>query len=295
MTWRLPRLQSHRVSNAMSDKVLVTGASGLAGASLVRALLAQGREVRAMVHADRRALAGLDVEPFAADVRDPASLERAMAGVDVVYHLAATVSVAADAGPAIEAVNVAGTRNVVAACLRGKVRRLVHFSSIEALRQDPLDQPVDETRARIDSEGDAPTSSVGVRAEADFGVRALQGAGRARGGGRHRPRARCGHPEPHRDARAVRLQAQLLRPGAHSAGARQDPGAGARRVRLGRRARRGGGRDACRGGGAARGALSAGWALAHDSRGGGARGFVYGAGRAAGDGAAGAGGCWLPR
>ena len=159
LTRRLPRLQSHRVSNAMSDKVLVTGASGLAGASLVRALLAQGREVRAMVHADRRALAGLDVEPFAADVRDPASLERAVAGVDVVYHLAATVSVAVDAGPAVEAVNVAGTRNVVAACLRGKVRRLVHFSSIEALRQEPLDQPVDETRARIDSEGDAPTST----------------------------------------------------------------------------------------------------------------------------------------
>ncbi len=45
----------------MNGKVLVTGASGLVGASLVRALLAQGREVRALVHADRRALVGLVV------------------------------------------------------------------------------------------------------------------------------------------------------------------------------------------------------------------------------------------
>ena len=136
-----------------NGKVLVTGASGLVGASLMRALVAQGREVRAMVHTDRRALEGLDVEPFPADVRDPASLERAMAGVDVVYHLAATVSVAVDKGGVIEAVNVLGTHNVVDACLRGEVRRLVHFSSIEALSQAPLDEPLDESRALVDGAG----------------------------------------------------------------------------------------------------------------------------------------------
>ena len=139
----------------MNGKVLVTGASGLVGASLVRALLTQGREVRAMVHRERRAFEGLDVELAPADVRDADAVGQAVDGVDVVYHLAATISVADNAAPAVEAVNVMGTRNVVAACLRSGVRRLVHFSSIEALRQEPLDQPVDETRVLADVDPDA--------------------------------------------------------------------------------------------------------------------------------------------
>jgi dihydroflavonol-4-reductase len=145
----------------MSGKVLVTGASGLVGASLVRALLAQGSEVRAMVHSDRRALAGLEVESFPGDVRDLASLERAMAGVEVVYHLAGYISLAVDPGPEMEAVNVLGTRHVVAACLRCGVRRLVHFSSIEALCQEPYNQPVDETRPLVD-EGCSPAAQMKI-------------------------------------------------------------------------------------------------------------------------------------
>ncbi len=148
----------NEVSSLMTGKVLVTGASGLVGASLVRALLAQGREVRALVHTDRQALAGLEVEAVPGDVRDPAALERAMAGVEVVYHLAGSISITMDSGPEMEAVNALGTRNVVAACLRHRtrgVRRLVHFSSIHALRQEPLDRPVDETRPLVDADRSA--------------------------------------------------------------------------------------------------------------------------------------------
>jgi len=134
----------------VSDITLVTGASGLVGACLVRALLAQGRTVRALVHRDRRALEGLDVELFPADVRDPETLVRAMAGVDVVYHLAGAISLSIDAGPALRAVNVLGTRNVVGACLESSVGRLVHFSSVDALRQEPLDRPLDEDRPLVD-------------------------------------------------------------------------------------------------------------------------------------------------
>jgi dihydroflavonol-4-reductase len=134
----------------MSSKVLVTGAAGLVGANLVRLLLGQGREVRAIIHSDRRGLAGLDVETIQADVRDLTTLERAMAGVEVVYHLAGAISLAMDSGPEMEAVNVLGTQNVVEACLSRGVRRLVHFSSIHALCQEPLNQPVDETRPFVD-------------------------------------------------------------------------------------------------------------------------------------------------
>ena len=145
----------------MSGRVLVTGASGLVGANLIRLLLSQGRDVRALVHSDSRALAGLEVETIPADVRDLASLERAMAGVEVVYHLAGYISLAVDPGPEMKAVNVLGTRNVVAACLSCGVRRLVHFSSIEALCQEPHNQPMDETRPLVD-EGCSPAARMKI-------------------------------------------------------------------------------------------------------------------------------------
>jgi dihydroflavonol-4-reductase len=122
----------------------------LVGANLVRALLAQGRDVRALIHEDRRALANLAVETFQADVRDPQSLERAMSGVAVVYHLAGSISLRMDSGAEMEAVNALGTRNVVTACLACGVQRLVHFSSVDALRQDALDRPVDESCPLVD-------------------------------------------------------------------------------------------------------------------------------------------------
>jgi dihydroflavonol-4-reductase len=139
----------------MSAKCLVTGASGLVGANLVRALLEQGREVRALVHADSRALSGLAIESVPADVCDLEAIKKAMVGVEVVYHLAGSISLTMDSAPEMAAVNALGTRNVVEACLQGGVRRLVHFSSIHALRQDPLDQPLDESRPFVDADRSA--------------------------------------------------------------------------------------------------------------------------------------------
>ena len=129
--------------------VVVTGASGHVGANLVRALLDQGRTVRALVHRDRRGIEGLDVEIAQGDVRDQASLERVFAGAEVVYHCAACVSIQRSEGPLVEACNVGGPRNVVEACLRTGVRRLIHFSSVHAFQQHPLDEPLDETRAQV--------------------------------------------------------------------------------------------------------------------------------------------------
>jgi len=136
-------------------RTAVTGATGHVGANLVRALLAQGRPVRALVHRDRRALEGLDVEIVQGDVRDPASLRRAFVDVEVVYHLAARISLLMTDWPLLEAVNVVGTRNVVEACLH-RGARLVHCSSIHALVQEPLDVPVDESRPLADSHRHTP-------------------------------------------------------------------------------------------------------------------------------------------
>lgn len=126
--------------------VVVTGAAGHVGANLVRALLDRGRSVRCLVHVNTRPIDGLDVEIVRGDVCDPASLSRAFQGAEVVYHMAARISLSMNDWPALEAVNVTGTRNVVEACRRAGVRRLVYFSSIHALVQEPLSVPVDESR-----------------------------------------------------------------------------------------------------------------------------------------------------
>jgi dihydroflavonol-4-reductase len=131
--------------------VAVTGATGHIGANLVRALINEGRSARCLVHVNCQAVDGLDIERFQGDVRDLESLCRAFQGADVVYHLAASISLSMADWPMLEAINVTGTRNVVEACLRTGVRRLVHFSSIHALVQEPLTIPVDESRPLVES------------------------------------------------------------------------------------------------------------------------------------------------
>jgi dihydroflavonol-4-reductase len=136
--------------------VAVTGASGHVGANLVRALLARGERVRVLIHQTRRGLEGLDVELVQGGLGDTGSLERAFAGVETVYHAAGYISLLRTEWSQLERTNVIGTRNVVNACIACGIDRLVHFSSIHALVQEPLDVPVDESRPLVDSYGCPP-------------------------------------------------------------------------------------------------------------------------------------------
>ncbi|MFC1994092.1 NAD-dependent epimerase/dehydratase family protein [Chloroflexota bacterium] len=134
--------------------VVVTGAAGHVGANLVRALISQHRPTRALVHVDRQAVEGLDVEVAEGDVRNPESLFKAFDGADVVYHLAADIPLLKEKWPLLESVNIAGTRNVVEACLSSGVRRLVHFSSIHAISQEPMNAEVNESCLLAESRHD---------------------------------------------------------------------------------------------------------------------------------------------
>ncbi len=122
---------------------VVTGANGHVGNNLIRALTRQGSRVRAMIHVDHRALDGVAVELVTGDILEPASLDRAFDGADIVYHLAANISLSDMR--TMKTVNAVGTRNVVEACLRNRVRRLVHFSSIHAVAYSPGRDAVDES------------------------------------------------------------------------------------------------------------------------------------------------------
>jgi dihydroflavonol-4-reductase len=129
--------------------VAVTGASGHIGANLVRELIREGREVRAVMNSDDRALRGLVVETVRADVLDPQSLVVAFRGVRSVYHLAAKITIGrTDALHAMK-VNLEGTRNVIQACMECNTKRLLYFGSIHALDPFPKDGTVDESRRLI--------------------------------------------------------------------------------------------------------------------------------------------------
>ena len=134
-------------------KIAVTGAAGHIGANLCRLLIERGNAVRALIYRDRQALEGLPLETVAGDLLEKDSLTRFLTGASHVIHLAARISIAGDPDGQVTRTNVQGTRNLVEACLANGVRRLVHFSSVEALEQRPLAEPMDEARPFVAARG----------------------------------------------------------------------------------------------------------------------------------------------
>jgi dihydroflavonol-4-reductase len=114
---------------------LVTGGTGFVGAHVVRALLSRGRSVRCLARPGSavRNLEGLAVEIVRGDLRDPASLARASAGIDTLYHCAADYRLWSRDPRELYAANVAGTENVLRAAEEAGARRIVHTSSVATL------------------------------------------------------------------------------------------------------------------------------------------------------------------
>ena len=128
-------------------KAVVTGTSGLVGGNLALELLRQGHEVRAIRRsvASTAHLAEQPIEWASADLDDVASLERAFAGADVVFHCAALVSILRHVTPELTRANVDGTRNVIAAVRAAGVARLVHCSTVGAVGLTETGEPCDES------------------------------------------------------------------------------------------------------------------------------------------------------
>lgn len=113
--------------------VLVTGASGFIGLPLTRHLSTLGHCVRALARRPIERDAGGRAEWVSGDMRDAASLERAVGGMEGVVHLACATGVARES--VAHAVNVEGTRALLDAARRAGVRRFVFVSSISAVRE----------------------------------------------------------------------------------------------------------------------------------------------------------------
>lgn len=129
-------------------KIAVTGANGHVGANLCRSLLAEGHQVKALIHQNINSLKGLNIEIVQGSLNDLNALRSLCKDAEIVFHLAAMISIDGQKNKLLE-VNVEGTKNLILVIQESGARRLIHFSSIHALSHFPLDQPMDETRPLV--------------------------------------------------------------------------------------------------------------------------------------------------
>lgn len=109
-------------------KALVTGGGGFLGKAIVKLLLERGDEVRSFSRSHYPVLTELGVEQFNGDLDDSTAVEKAVNGCDIVYHVAAKAGVWGSCQDFYQA-NVIGTRNIVNACRKYSVTKLVYTSS----------------------------------------------------------------------------------------------------------------------------------------------------------------------
>jgi nucleoside-diphosphate-sugar epimerase len=128
----LPPSASDPDARSRDELCLVTGATGFIGGRLTQRLVEEGHAVRCLVRAgsDTSQLDGLGVQLAVGDLTDAGSIPRAVQGCSHVFHCAALVSDWATVAE-MQRVNVAGTRDLAAACAGASVRRLVHFSTTD--------------------------------------------------------------------------------------------------------------------------------------------------------------------
>lgn len=127
-------------------KTFVTGSTGFIGASIVRELLRDGREVRVLVRpgSDTANLAGLDVEIHRGDLRDSASLASGLKGCDVLYHAAADYRLWTRTPQEMYRINVDGTVAIMEAALKNGLSKVVYTSSVGTLGNPGDGTPGDE-------------------------------------------------------------------------------------------------------------------------------------------------------
>ena len=115
--------------------VFVTGATGFLGSHVARVLREQGAELRLLVrsNSDLRNIADLDAEQVVGDLRDPASIEKAMSGCEVVFHVAADYRLWVRDPDQMYRSNVEGTRGLLEAAHKNGIWRVIYTSSVATM------------------------------------------------------------------------------------------------------------------------------------------------------------------
>jgi dihydroflavonol-4-reductase len=132
-------------------KTLVTGAAGFLGSHLTRQLLARGADVRVLLRpsSSNRAIADLPLEYMTGDLRDSTSLDRALSGVQRVFHVAADYRLWSKRSQDIYDSNVGGTKNLLEAAKRAAVEQFVYTSTVATIAVDRPEHPNEFTDAKL--------------------------------------------------------------------------------------------------------------------------------------------------
>ncbi len=127
-------------------KAFVTGATGFLGSHVARVLADQGADLRLLVRStsNLRNLEGLKAETATGDLRDPGSLEKAISGCDTVFHVAADYRLWVRDPAEMYRSNVDGTRAILEAARKNRVRRLLYTSSVATVGFTGNGHPADE-------------------------------------------------------------------------------------------------------------------------------------------------------
>src|SRR6266852_6023835 len=130
---------------------LVTGAAGFLGSHVARQLVARGEEVRVLLRptSTNRAISDLSLEYATGDLRDAASLDRAMAGVKRVFHVAADYRLWSKRSKEIYDSNVGGTKNMLEAAKRAGVEQFIYTSTVATIAVDRPAQPNESTDSKL--------------------------------------------------------------------------------------------------------------------------------------------------
>ena len=128
-------------------KAFVTGATGFVGSHVATVLADQGADLRLLVRtsSDPKNIQGLNADRVIGDLCEPDSVDRAMAGCDVVFHVAADYRLWVRDPAQMYQANVEGTRTILQAARKNHVRRVVYTSSVATMGFTVKNNPVDES------------------------------------------------------------------------------------------------------------------------------------------------------
>jgi dihydroflavonol-4-reductase len=131
---------------------LVTGAAGFLGSHVARQLVARGENVRVLLRpsSQNRAIADLPLEYVTGDLRDTNSLDRALKGINRVFHAAADYRLWAQHSQDIYDSNVGGTKNILAAAKRAGVEQFIYTSTVATIAVDRPAQPNESTDSKLE-------------------------------------------------------------------------------------------------------------------------------------------------